>query len=57
MSRGELYYKTYSAKTKDCKVCPFREKCFGKIASKKTISRPIAHELLEENIQRSKTKE
>ncbi|MEH7571424.1 transposase, partial [Cytobacillus firmus] len=57
MSQGELYYKTYSAKTKDCKVCPFRDKCFGKTASRRTISRPIAHELLEENIQRTKTKE
>lgn len=54
---GEYYYKTYSAKTKDCKVCPFRANCFGKTASKRTISRPIAHELLEENIQRTKTKE
>lgn len=57
MRSRENYYKTYSAKTKDCKVCPFREKCFGKTASKRTISRPIAHELLEENIQRTKTKE
>jgi transposase len=51
------YYKTYSAKTKDCKVCPFREKCFGKTATRRTISRPIAHELLEENIQRAQTDE
>ncbi|MFB5198609.1 IS1182 family transposase [Neobacillus sp. KR4-4] len=57
MSKGEQYYKTYSAKTKDCKVCPFREKCFGKTASRRTISRPIAHELLEENIKRAKTNE
>lgn len=49
------YYKTYSAKAKDCKVCPFREQCFGVTGTKRTISRPIAHELLEENIQRSKT--
>lgn len=51
------YFKTYSAKTKDCKVCPFRETCFGKTASKRTISRPIAHELLEANIQRAQTSE
>lgn len=51
------YFKTYSAKTKDCKVCPFRSQCFGKTAKKRTISRPIAHELLEENIQRTKTDE
>jgi transposase len=51
------YYKTYSAKAKDCKVCPLREKCFGKKATKRTISRPVAHELLEENIQRAKTSE
>jgi transposase len=51
------YYKTYSAKTKDCKVCPFREQCFGKTATKRTIARPIAHELLEENIQRTQTNE
>jgi transposase len=51
------YFKTYSAKTKDCKVCPFREQCFGKTAKKRTISRPIAHELLDENIQRAKTSE
>jgi transposase len=57
MRQGEHYYKTYSAKTKDCKVCPLREKCFGKTATRRTISRPIAHELLEENIQRAKTKE
>jgi transposase len=56
-SNGNHYYKTYSAKTKDCKVCPFREQCFGKTANKRTISRPIAHELLEENIQRTKTDE
>lgn len=48
-------YKTYSAKTKDCKGCPLREKCFGKTATRRTITRPIAHELLEENYQRSKT--
>jgi transposase len=51
------YYKTYSAKTKDCKVCSLREQCFGKTASKRTITRPIAHELLEENLQRSNTNE
>jgi transposase len=51
------YFKTYSAKSKDCKVCPFREQCFGKTANRRTISRPIAHELLEENIQRTKTLE
>jgi len=51
------FHKTYSAKTKDCRSCPLREECFGKTASKRTISRPIAHELLEENIQRRKTKE
>ena len=51
------YLKTYSAKSKDCKVCPFRECCFGETASKRTISRPIAHELLEANTQRAKTSE
>ena len=51
------YFKTYSAKSKDCKDCPFREHCFGKTANRRTISRPIAHELLEENIQRTKTLE
>jgi IS5 family transposase len=54
---GEQYYKVYSAKAKDCKVCPFREDCFGKTASKRTIERPIAHELLEANRIRSKTNE
>jgi transposase len=49
------YYKTYSAKTKDCKVCPLREECFGKTATRRTISRPIAHDLIEENYERSKT--
>jgi hypothetical protein len=49
------YFKTYSAKTKDCKVCLLRERCFGKTANKRTISRPIAHELFEENRQRKKT--
>ena len=49
------YLKTYSAKAKDCKVCPFREQCFGRTGTKRTISRPIAHELLEENYQRAKT--
>jgi hypothetical protein len=44
-TNGQLYYKTYSTKTKDCKVCPFREQCFGKTATKRTISSPIAHEL------------
>ncbi|UQD53275.1 hypothetical protein C0971_15510 [Bacillus methanolicus] len=56
-SKDENYYKIYSAKAKDCKACPFREKCFGKTANKRTISRPIAHELLEANIERTKTKE
>jgi transposase len=53
----ENYYKVYSAKSKDCKVCPFREQCFGKTAKKRTIERPIAHELLEANKARSKTSE
>ncbi|WP_180953673.1 transposase [Bacillus sp. T33-2] len=53
----QQYYKVYSAKAKDCKVCPFREQCFGKTASKRTIERPIAHELLEANKIRSKTDE
>jgi transposase len=53
----DLYSKIYSAKAKDCKVCPFREQCFGKTASKRTIERPIAHELLEANKIRSKTDE
>ena len=51
------YFKTYSAKSKDCKVCPFREQCFGKTGTKRTISRPIAHDLLEGNIQRTETDE
>jgi hypothetical protein len=51
------YHKTYSAKTKDCKVCPLREECFGKTGKKRTISRPIAHKLMEDNIQRTKTNE
>lgn len=55
LQKNGNYFKTYSAKTTDCKVCPFRETCFGKTAGKRTISRPIAHELLEENIQRAKT--
>jgi transposase len=54
---GDKYSKVYSAKVKDCKVCPFREQCFGKAASKRTIERPIAHELLETNKIRSKTNE
>ncbi|WP_412547147.1 transposase [Peribacillus simplex] len=29
--------------------------CFGKTATKSTISRPIAHERLEENMKRTKT--
>ncbi len=49
------YYKVYAAKTKDCKSCPFREQCFGKTATRRTIGRPIAHELLENNFHRSKT--
>jgi transposase len=53
----EQYSKVYSAKAKDCKVCPFREQCFGKTAKKRTIERPIAHELLEANKERSKTNE
>ncbi|MCM3677198.1 IS1182 family transposase [Peribacillus simplex] len=55
MRKGETNYKTYSAKTQDCKVCPFRVECFGKTATKRTISRPIAYELLEENMKRTKT--
>ncbi len=51
------YSKIYSAKAKDCKICPFREKCFGKKSIKKAISRPIAHELIDENLKRSKTSE
>ncbi|WP_342042132.1 IS1182 family transposase [Bacillus sp. OTU2372] len=51
------YFKTYSAKTKDCKFCPFRDACFGKTASKRTVSRPIAHDLLEANMQRAKISE
>ncbi|AZU59878.1 IS1182 family transposase [Neobacillus mesonae] len=54
-STNGQYYKTYSAKMKDCKVCPFREQCFGKTATRRTISRPIAYELLEENFRRTKT--
>jgi transposase len=53
-SKGQ-YYKTYSAKAKECKVCPFRENCFGKTGSKRTITRPVAHELSEANLERSKT--
>jgi transposase len=49
------YSKIYSAKTKDCKVCPFREQCFGKTANKRTVNRPIAHELLEANKERVNT--
>lgn len=49
--------KVYSAKAKDCKVCPLREQCFGKTGSKRTIERPIAHELLEANRIRAKTDE
>ncbi|MGM0877934.1 MAG: hypothetical protein ACQEWV_25200 [Bacillota bacterium] len=37
--------KVYSAKALDCKSCPFREQCFGKTGSFRTIERPIAHEL------------
>lgn len=55
MQKGNQYYKTYSARTKDCKVCSLRNQCFGKTASRRTIARPVAHELLEENLQRSKT--
>ncbi|OIK09642.1 hypothetical protein BIV60_23370 [Bacillus sp. MUM 116] len=54
---GEQYSKVYSAKVKDCKVCPFREQCFGKTATKRTIDRPIAHELLEANKIRANTPE
>lgn len=54
---SERYSKVYSAKAKDCKVCPFREQCFGKTATKRTIERPIAHELLEANKIRAKTTE
>ncbi|WP_374110643.1 transposase [Neobacillus cucumis] len=57
LQKNGNYFKTYSAKAKDCKVCPLRETCFGKTASRRTIARPIAHELLEENIQRAKTSE
>jgi transposase len=53
--KNSKYHKIYSAKAKECKVCPFREQCFGKTGSFRTIERPIAHELLEENMQRSKT--
>lgn len=49
--------KVYSAKTKECKVCPFREQCFGLTARRRTIERPIAHELLETNKKRAKTDE
>ncbi|WP_419880878.1 transposase [Peribacillus sp. B-H-3] len=52
MRKGEIYYKTYSAKNK---ACPFRQECFGETATRRTISRPIAHELLEENRKRAKT--
>ncbi|PET45700.1 hypothetical protein CN514_20960 [Bacillus sp. AFS001701] len=53
-SKGQ-YSKIYSAKAKVCKICPFREKCFVKSSSKRTIARPIAHELTEANLKRSKT--
>ncbi|PEJ57649.1 hypothetical protein CN692_12230 [Bacillus sp. AFS002410] len=55
-SKGQ-YSKVFSAKVKECKICPFREKCFGKSSSKRTIERPIAHELTEANRKRSKTDE
>ncbi|WP_142339169.1 transposase [Bacillus sp. AFS055030] len=53
-SKGQ-FTKVYSAKTNECKICPFREKCFGKTSSKRTIERPIAHELTEANLKRTKT--
>jgi radical SAM protein with 4Fe4S-binding SPASM domain len=57
LKENEKYYKVYSAKTEDCKVCPFRENCFGRTAKRRTIARPIAHELLEANLQRARTHE
>ncbi|QGQ43894.1 IS1182 family transposase [Metabacillus sediminilitoris] len=56
-SKKGQYIKTYSAKARDCKVCPLRDSCFGPTASKRTIGRPIAHELLEANAERAKTNE
>jgi transposase len=57
LKENEKYYKVYSAKTEDCKVCPFRENCFGRTAKRRTIARPVAHELLEANLQRARTHE
>jgi len=56
-SQNGNYVKTYAAKAKDCKGCPFRGNCFGQTARRRTIARPIAHELLEANAERAKTSE
>ena len=51
----EIILKRIQLKPKTVKSVLLEEHCFGKTANKRTISRPIAHELLEENIQRTKT--
>lgn len=49
--------KVYSAKARDCKNCPRREKCFGKTASNRIIARPLNQEAIERNRARSQTQE
>jgi hypothetical protein len=42
--------KVYRASPKDCKACPFREKCFGKTGQCRTLMVPFFHEIA--NMQR-----
>lgn len=51
------YRKIYTAKTKDCKICSQREKCFGKTASNRIIARPFYQDAIERNKARSQTAE
>ncbi|WGV58275.1 IS1182 family transposase [Brevibacillus brevis] len=53
----EQYRKVYAAKTKDCKECPFREKCFGKSKPHRKIRRTLFHEAMERNKERNRTEE
>jgi hypothetical protein len=49
--------KVYDAKTKDCKACPLRDKCFGLSMPHRKVHRPLFHEALDRNKERAKIKE
>ncbi|UHA71914.1 transposase [Paenibacillus sp. 481] len=38
--RGNHYHQIYTAKTKDCKACPLRDRCFTKSKPYRSITSP-----------------